>query len=111
MTLYVRSVTPLTQCWRFLLGLLLVLMAYPALSQQESKVLRSGWYQWDPYQYEVVKDEIKHLTGLDVRLLKAVFGKMGIELQINPVGWRQHQQDIKDGTRDIAGGACIDGSA
>ncbi len=105
MTLYVRSVTPLTQCWRFLLGLLLVLMAYPALSQQESKVLRSGWYQWDPYQYEVVKDEIKHLTGLDVRLLKAVFGKMGIELQINPVGWRQHQQDIKDGTRDIAGGA------
>jgi polar amino acid transport system substrate-binding protein len=30
---------------------------------------------------------------------------MGIELQINPVGWRQHQQDIKDGTRDIAGGA------
>ena len=105
MTLYVRSVTPLTQCWRFLLGLLLVLMAYPALSQQESKVLRSGWYQWDPYQYEVVKDEIKHLTGLDVRLLKAVFGKMGVELQIEPVGWRQHQQDIKDGTRDIAGGA------
>jgi polar amino acid transport system substrate-binding protein len=82
-----------------------MLMAYPALSQQESKVLRSGWYQWDPYQYEIVKNDLKHLTGLDVQLLRAVFGKMGVELQIDPVGWRQHQLDVKDGTRDIAGGA------
>lgn len=100
-----RSVAPIQQLWRFLLGLLFLLTAYPALSQQESKALRSGWYQWDPYQYEVIKDELKHLTGLDVQLLRAVFGKMGIELQIDPVGWRQHQQDVKDGTRDIAGGA------
>ena len=105
MTIYAQSATPLTQFWRFLLGLLLVLMAYPALSQQESKVLRSGWYQWDPYQYEAVKYQLKYLTGLDVQLLRTVFGKMGIELQIDPVSWRQHQQDIKVGTRDIAGGA------
>ena len=101
----VRSAALWQQLWRFLLGLLLVMLAYPAVSQQESKVLRSGWYQWDPYQYEIVKDELKHLTGLDVQLLRAVFGKMGIELQIDPVGWRQHQLDVKDGTRDIAGGA------
>jgi len=101
----VRNCAPMQQLYRFLLGVLLALMAYPALSQQESKLLRSGWYQWDPYQYEVVKNDLKHLTGLDVQLLKAVFGKMGIELQIDPVGWRQHQLDIKDGTRDIAGGA------
>ena len=101
----VHSVAPLPYLYRFLLSVLLMLMASPVLSQQESKVLRSGWYQWDPYQYEVVKDELKHLTGLDVQLLKAVFGKMGIELQIDPVSWRQHQLDVKDGTRDIAGGA------
>jgi polar amino acid transport system substrate-binding protein len=101
----VHSVAPLQYLHRFLLCVLLILMAFPALSQQESKVLRSGWYQWDPYQYEVVKDELKQLTGLDVQLLRAVFGKMGIELQIDPVGWRQHQLDVKDGTRDIAGGA------
>jgi len=87
------------------LGLLFTLAAYPAFSQQESKVLRSGWYQWDPYQYEVVKDELKHLTGLDVQLLKAIFGRMGHELQIDPVDWKQHQQDVKDGYRDIAAGA------
>jgi polar amino acid transport system substrate-binding protein len=101
----VHSVAPLPYLHRFLLSVLLMLMAYPALSQQESKVLRSGWYQWDPYQYEIVKNDLKHLTGLDVQLLRAVFGKMGVELQIDPVGWRQHQLDVKDGTRDIAGGA------
>jgi polar amino acid transport system substrate-binding protein len=100
-----RNCAPLQQLWRFLLGILLVLLAYPASAQQESKVLRSGWYQWDPYQYELVKNELKHLTGLDVQLLRTIFGKMGIELQIDPVGWRQHQLDVKDGTRDIAGGA------
>ena len=102
---HVQSVPPLRQIWRFLIGILLVLMAYSAVAQQESKVLRSGWYQWDPYQYEIVKNELKHLTGLDVQLLRTVFGKMGIELQIDPVSWRQHLQDVKDGTRDIAGGA------
>jgi polar amino acid transport system substrate-binding protein len=86
-------------------GLLFLLFAFPVVAQQESKVLRSGWYQWDPYQYEVVKRELKHLTGLDVQLLKAIFGKMGYELQIDPVSWRQHQEDVKDGKRDIAGGA------
>jgi polar amino acid transport system substrate-binding protein len=102
---HVQSVPPLRQIWRFLIGILLVLMAYSAVAQQESKILRSGWYQWDPYQYEIVKKELKHLTGLDVQLLRTVFGKMGIELQIDPVSWRQHLQDVKDGTRDIAGGA------
>ena len=105
MSNHVRSTPPLRQIWRILVGMLLVFMIYPAVAQQEAKVLRSGWYQWDPYQYEVVKNDLKHLTGLDVQLLRAVFGKMGIELQIDPVGWRQHQQDVKDGTRDIAGGA------
>jgi polar amino acid transport system substrate-binding protein len=100
-----QSNPTLQQLWRFLVGILLALMAYSAVAQQDTKVLRSGWYQWDPYQYEVVKDELKHLTGLDVQLLRTIFGKMGIELQIDPVGWRQHQQDVKEGTRDIAGGA------
>ena len=61
---HVRSVPPLRQIWRFLIGILLVLMAYSAVAQQESKILRSGWYQWDPYQYEIVKKELKHLKEL-----------------------------------------------
>lgn len=88
-----------------LCGLLLVLTTFPAISQQESKVLKGGWYPWDPYQHEILKGELKHLTGLDVQLLRAIFGKMGYELQIDPVGWKRHQEDLKDGKRDIAGGA------
>ncbi len=105
MTHNMRSFVSWHQLSIFLLGLLMTLVAYPAAAQQESKVLRSGWYQWDPYQYEIAKDDLKHLTGLDIQLLKAVFGKMGVELQIDPVGWRQHQLDVKEGYRDIAGGA------
>lgn len=51
----VRNFAPVQQLYRFLLGVLLTLLAFSALSQQESKVLRSSWYQWDPYQYEIVK--------------------------------------------------------
>jgi polar amino acid transport system substrate-binding protein len=105
MNVEVGSSLPMQKLRNILCGLLFVLIAGPALSQQDSKVLRSGWYQWDPYQYEVVKGELKHLTGLDVQLLKTIFGKMGYELQLDPVGWRQHQEDLKDGKRDIAGGA------
>jgi polar amino acid transport system substrate-binding protein len=75
------------------------------LAQPDSKVLRSGWYLWDPYQYEIVKDDLRQLTGFDVRLLRMVFGRMGYELQIDPVNWKQHPLDVKEGRRDIAAGA------
>jgi polar amino acid transport system substrate-binding protein len=71
----------------------------------KQKVLRAGWYPWDPYQYLVVQNGINRLTGLDVELLKAVFEKMGYALNFDEVSWRQHQIDIKNGARDIAGGA------
>ena len=88
-----------------LMTVLLIVIGRPALAQQDNKVLRGGWYQWDPYQYEVVKNDIKKLTGLDVQLLKAIFERMGHEVQMDAVAWEQHQQDIRDGNRDIAGGA------
>lgn len=87
------------------LAVMLALSTLSVLAQQDNKVLRSGWYPWDPYQYELVKHDIKKLTGLDVQLLKAIFERMGHELKLYPVSWEQHQQDIREGKRDVAGGA------
>lgn len=81
-------------------------LAKPATdAQTKQKVLRAGWYPWDPYQYLVVHNGITRLTGLDVELLKAIFEKMGYGLNFDEVSWSQHQIDIKNGARDIAAGA------
>lgn len=69
------------------------------------KTLRCGWYLWDPYQYTVLMHDIKHLTGLDVQLVKSVFEHAGYEVLYEEVSWKQHQLDIKEGRRDIAAGA------
>jgi len=75
------------------------------VGQAEQKVLRAGWYPWDPYQYQVTKNGVTRLTGLDVEILKAIFEKMGYSLNFDAVSWNQHQIDIKNGLRDIAAGA------
>jgi len=86
-----------------LIGLLLFPLA--AIAQDGAKVLRCGWYLWDPYQYVAVKHEIKQLTGLDVQLVRAVFARLGYQVSYEEVGWKQHQLDIRNGARDIAAGA------
>jgi len=86
---------------------LILLFVFPAgtMAQDSAKVLRCGWYLWDPYQYVVEKGEIRHLTGLDVQLVRAIFSRIGYEVSYEEVGWKQHQLDIKNGVRDIAAGA------
>jgi polar amino acid transport system substrate-binding protein len=76
-----------------------------ALGQDSRRTLKSGWYPWDPYQYVVVKQDVKRLTGLDIQLVRAVFAQMGYEVAYEEVNWKQHQSDVKDGVRDIAAGA------
>ena len=76
-----------------------------AVGQNAQRELKSGWYPWDPYQYTVVKNDVKRLTGLDVQLIRAVFEQMGYEVAYEDVSWEQHQLDVKNGVRDIAAGA------
>ena len=76
-----------------------------AVGQNAQKELKSGWYPWDPYQYVMVKGDVKRLSGLDVQLIRAVFARMGYEVAYEEVSWKQHQLDIKNGVRDIAAGA------
>jgi polar amino acid transport system substrate-binding protein len=86
---------------------LIAILALPivAFGQDAPKVLKCGWYPWDPYQYLLVKQDVKRLTGLDVQLLRAVFAQMGYALSYEEVSWKQHQLDVKNGARDIAAGA------
>ncbi|CAO4838466.1 MAG: hypothetical protein CNLJKLNK_00036 [Holosporales bacterium] len=71
----------------------------------ESKTWLSGWYDWNPYQYVKDKNDPKSLTGLDVEFTKLLMDKFGKNIEIPPVDWKQHQDDIKEGKRHIAAGA------
>lgn len=82
-----------------------ILSAVIAVGQESRKTLKAGWYPWDPYQYVLVTNDLKRLTGLDVQLVRAVFAQMGYKVAYDEVSWKQHQSDIKDGVRDIAAGA------
>jgi len=87
--------------------LLAAVLLFPSIviGQDSGRTLKSGWYPWDPYQYLLVKQDIKRLTGLDVQLVRAVFAHMGYEVAYEEVSWKQHQSDIENGVRDIAAGA------
>src|SRR3989442_1061945 len=82
----------------------ILLLVTTAGATNPPRTVRSGWYPWDPYQYAVVKNDVKRLTGLDVQLVRAAFERMGYEVVCDEVGWAQHQLDIKNGARDIAAG-------
>jgi polar amino acid transport system substrate-binding protein len=88
-------------------SLLVAVLVLPivAFGQDAPRILKCGWYPWDPYQYLVVKQDVKRLTGLDVQLVRAVFAQMGYEVTYEEVSWKQHQLDVKNGARDIAAGA------
>jgi hypothetical protein len=62
------------------------LLFFPAaLAADPPKIIRSGWYPWDPYQYTVVKHDMKQLTGLDVQLVRAAFQRLGYEVVCDEV--------------------------
>ena len=50
------------------------LLFSPVVTAEEaSRVLKGGWYPWDPYQYLLAKQDVKRLTGLDIQLVRAVW--------------------------------------
>jgi polar amino acid transport system substrate-binding protein len=75
-------------------------------STTTNRVLKGGWYHWDPYQYLKVPGDNASLTGLDVELEKLIMQKAGFpNIKISLVSWKQHQEDLKNGTKDFAMGA------
>jgi polar amino acid transport system substrate-binding protein len=77
----------------------------PVRPKLEEKVLRGGWYPWDPYQYRQNLHGVEVLTGFDVEIERAIARLMGVELLLPEVAWDSHLAELADGTRDIAAGA------
>jgi polar amino acid transport system substrate-binding protein len=102
MRLVVGLTVRLPAAWLLAAALLIPSIAVGADSP---RTLKSGWYSWDPYQYLLVKNDLKRLTGLDVQLVRAVFAQMGYDVEYEEVSWKQHQLDVENGLRDIAAGA------
>lgn len=71
----------------------------------DDRMLRGGWYLWDPYQYVESGEGFHRLTGLDVQLVRAIAKNIGYKIQLNPIGWKEHLDGLKNGARDIASGA------
>jgi polar amino acid transport system substrate-binding protein len=69
------------------------------------RVLRGGWYPWDPYQYRENAHGNENLTGFDVEIERAVARVMGVELLLPEISWDSHLAGLAAGTRDIAAGA------
>lgn len=71
----------------------------------EKNHLLSGWYLWEPYQFNKLEQGVYKLTGMDVQFMYALAKRVGVEVKYEPVSWGEHQADLRDGNRDIAAGA------
>ena len=96
--LFVDLIVRMPAAWLLAAALLIPSIA---VGEDSRKTLKSGWYPWDPYQYLLVKNDLKRLTGLDVQLVRAVFAQMGYDVDYEEVSWKQHQLDLQNGVRDI----------
>lgn len=71
----------------------------------DKKVLKGGWYLWEPYQYNKLTAGGYALIGMDVELVKALANRVGITMETQQIAWKKHQEELRAGTRDIAAGA------
>jgi polar amino acid transport system substrate-binding protein len=74
-------------------------------SQTAPKMLRGGWYPWDPYQYREYRRGVPVLTGFDVEIERAVARLLGVDLVLADMAWQEHLAALAAGTADLAAGA------
>lgn len=73
--------------------------------ERETDTMTNGWYYWDPYQYTQTTEAGSLLTGLDIELTRAIAKAAGKRVIYDPVSWKEHQEQLRNGTRDFASGA------
>ncbi len=69
--------------------------------------LLNGWYLWEPYQFNKAISGEFVLTGMDVELVKSIAKRVGVEMKYQQIDWGVHQEELREGTRDIAAGATF----
>ncbi|WP_198005560.1 TRIC cation channel family protein [Thioalkalivibrio thiocyanodenitrificans] len=68
-------------------------------------VLRGGWYLWDPYQYNELRNGTSVLTGLDVELTRTIARAAGFAVDYSYRPWHEHIAQLRDGHAELASGA------
>ncbi len=76
-----------------------------AKDSSPKKELLTGWYSWDPYQFEEVINAQRQVTGLDVALVKSIIKEAGFNLIFEERFWKEQQDDLRAGKRDFSMGA------
>lgn len=71
----------------------------------DKDTLISGWYSWEPYQYNKITPSGPKLVGMDIWLIKYLATKVKLDISYNEISWSQHQLDLANGDRDMASGA------
>jgi len=86
-------------------GLLLALAAAGAArAAGEPGSLRFGWFDWDPYQYEELRDRETVLTGLDIELVRAIAAGADQKLEFEHRSWAGILDGLQDGSLDLTVG-------
>jgi len=75
-----------------------------ARAEDATHELRFGWFDWDPYQYEEVRDRETVLTGLDIELVRAIAADAGRKLAFEQRSWADILRGLQDGTLDLTVG-------
>lgn len=69
------------------------------------QTLQGGWYPYEPYMYQLEKDGIKVLTGLDYELINAFAREAHINVEYQNFTWDIVLSKLKEGTLDFGMGA------
>lgn len=73
----------------------------------EKNVICTGWYWWEPYQFNKSMASGDKLSGMDIDLVMALSKKIGMEVQYQQISWSEHQENLMDGEMDMASGATF----
>lgn len=73
----------------------------PILSAQESRPLKVGWYDWEPYQYERVVNGQRVLSGLDIEMLQAIGKRAKLNMTFEHHSFDAVLAGLQDGSIDL----------
>ena len=71
------------------------------------KPLRSGWYHWEPYQFEKHSTLGSTISGMDIDIARALADRLKLQVTFDKDERYANQRKIKEGTWDISAGATF----
>ncbi len=69
--------------------------------------LRSGWYHWEPYQFEKNSTSGSIISGMDIDITRALSNRLKLQVTFEREKRYANQRKIKEGTWDISAGATF----